>query len=122
MTGSRPEAAGVRIRAGHLHSGVSLASLEALPGEFHLPPSRHYPASFTCLPRGITRRVSPASPEALPGEFHLPPPRHLPDQTVDGDGVVAARRPGVPVPRGEALGQGETGGGGKLAGAVEAER
>src|SRR5207302_9007177 len=78
MTGSRPEAAGVRIRAGHLHSGVSLASLEALPGEFHLPPSRHYPASFTCLPRGITRRVSPASPEALPGEFHLPPPRHHP--------------------------------------------
>src|SRR5438132_4198875 len=50
------------------------------PGNGGGPDSGGAPAlgSFTCLPRGITRRVSPASPEALPGEFHLPPPRHYP--------------------------------------------
>src|SRR6185295_648300 len=31
-------------------------------------------------------------------------------QTVDGDGVVASVRPGVAVPGGEAVGQGEAGG------------
>ena len=90
------------------------------------------PVKLTVAP-GLRVRLAKVSEAAVvppPGDtltVELPEPsvravvKAVSGEAVDGDGVVAARRPGVPVPRGEALGQGETGGGGKLVVAVEAE-